>query len=120
MGDESIAGIIIMAVCCFGSALLFFGIGIWAKRSEKPVHFWSGTTIDPKTVRDIPSYNRANALIWKVYSVPYWIAGIFSCLEPMNHVFMILAAVLLGIACIPGAFFLVFAYRRIEKTYILG
>ena len=119
MDKAQIAGMVIMAFCCFGCALLFFGIGIWADKSEKPVHFWSGTKIDPEKVTDIPGYNHACSVMWKWYSIPYWMSGIFSCLDFMGRGFMVTAAVLLFAACIPGLFFLVRQYRRIEKTYIL-
>ena len=119
MSDGNLAGILIMAFCCFGCAILFVGIGIWAWHSGKPINFWSGTKVDPEKVSDTPGYNRANAVMWIIYSIPYWIAGIFSCLEPYDQRMMIISAVVLGIACVPGVFFLIFAYHRIEKKYII-
>ena len=74
MDGEIIVGAIIMCVVCCGCGALFFGLGVWANRLEKPMHFWSGSSIDPKTVIDIPEYNRKNAVMWKWYSLPYWLA----------------------------------------------
>jgi len=39
MGNGSVAGAIIVAICCFGCALTFLGIGVWASKSNKPIHF---------------------------------------------------------------------------------
>ena len=114
---DNLAGMIIMAVCCFGCALLFFGIGIWAEKSTKPVHFWSGTRIDPQKVSDISAYNHACAVMWKLYSVPYWFCGVLACLDGIHPICMILSTVLLFAACIPGVFWLVWRYSKIEKQY---
>ena len=102
-----------MIICCLGCAALFYGIGIWADKSEKPVHFWSGSKVDPATIADVDSYNHDNAVMWKVYSVAYWIAGVLAFFDHC----MIYATVLLILACFPGMFFLVRQYMRIEKRY---
>ena len=116
---DNFAGMIIMVVCCFGCAMLFFGIGRWADQSKKPVHFWSGTTVNPEKVSDIPAYNHACALMWKQYSIPYWFCGIFSCLGVIDRIFSIIAVILLFVACLPGAFWLVGQYSKIEKMYFI-
>ena len=118
MGKGSVAGAVIMAVCCFGCALLFLGIGYWARKSEKPVNFWSGSTVPVDKVTDVKAYNRANAVLWEVYSIPFWIAGVFGVFGFMGDIFSIVAAVVLFLSCVPGGFLLVWQYRRIEKMYI--
>lgn len=118
MGNGSIAGAIIMAICCFGCALTFVGIASWAKKSNKPIHFWAGTRVDPVKVLDIPDYNRANAVMWIRYSVPYWLAGITGSLGFLGDVFVIISAILLFLACFPGIFLLVQQYRKIERRYL--
>ena len=116
---DNLVGMIIMAVCCFGCAVLFFGIGIWAHKSGKPVHFWAGTKVDPAKVTDIPAYNRECAVMWKLYSIPYWCCGILTCLNGIDPIFMIASTVVLFLACIPGVFLLAGQYAKIEKQYIL-
>ena len=106
-------GQIIMIICCLGCAALFYGIGIWADKSEKPVHFWSGSKVDPATIADVDSYNHDNAVMWKIYSIPYWIAGVLAFFDQS----MIYATVLLVLACFPGMLFLVRQYMRIERRY---
>ena len=118
MDNESVIGAVIMAVCCFGCGLTFDGIAMWAKKSSKPINFWSGTQVDPEKVTDIPAYNQANAVMWIVYSIPFWLAGLAGCFGFLGEVFTMISAVLLAVACIPGGFLLVWQYRRIEKKYI--
>ena len=119
MDKGSVIGAVIMAVCCFGCAALFYGIGVWAERREKPVHFWSGSTVDPAKVTDIAAYNHANALMWKLYSVPYWLSGMFGCLGCFSKACFYISLAFLGFACLPGIVLLVRQYLKIEKKYIL-
>lgn len=118
MNGESIVGAIIMCVVCFGCGVLFIGIGVWATNLEKPMHFRSGFTIDPKTVDDIPEYNRKNAAMWKWYSLPYWFAGIFGLFSWKCEWCMYVSMALLLIACIPGLGVLIACYKHIEKEHI--
>ena len=118
MDGETIVGAIIMCVVCCGCGALFLGIGVWANGLEKPMHFWSGSVIDPKTVRDIPEYNRKNALMWKWYSLPYWFAGIFGLFSWKCEWCMYVSMALLLIACIPGLGVLIACYKHIEKEHI--
>ena len=116
---DNLTGMIVMAVCCFGCAVLFFGIGVWAEKSKKPVHFWAGSRIDPEKVSDIPGYNHACTVMWKVYSIPYWCCGVLACLGGIDRMFMVASTVLLFLACIPGVILLARQYTRIEKKYIV-
>ena len=54
------AGAIIGCIIYFGCAILFFGIGVYAQRCQKPMWFWSGTEVDPATITDVALYNREN------------------------------------------------------------
>ena len=118
MDNGNFVGAIIMALCCFGCGLTFWGIGYFAEKAKKPVNFWSGTSVPAEKVSDVQGYNHANAVMWKVYSKPYHLAGIFGCLGFMGDAYTIVSAILLSLACFPGAFFLIRQYRRIEKQYI--
>ena len=118
MDGETIVGAIIMCVVCCGCGALFLGIGVWANGLEKPMHFWSGSVIDPKTVSDIPEYNRKNALMWKWYSLPFWMAGIFGAFGCQYEWCTYAALALLLIASIPGLCILIGCYKRIEKEHI--
>ena len=118
MSNGSIAGAIIMAISCFGCALTFVVIAHWAKKSKKPVNFWSGTKVPADKVTDVMGYNRANATMWSIYSVPYWLAGLIGCFGFMDDVFMMASAIILSISCFPGMFLLIAGYRKIERTYL--
>ncbi len=119
MDKGSVAGIIIWAICAYGCAALFFGIGIWAEHAKKPVHFWAGTKIDAQKVTDIPAYNHANAVMWKWYALPYFLSGILGCLDSLHAWCMPAAVILMVAACFPCIFIMIWRYTKIEKTYIL-
>lgn len=118
MFHELTVGAVIMLVCAWGCGAIFYLIGRHADRSQKPIHFWSGSAIDPCRVSDVSAYNHENALMWKRYSIPYWISGILSCFGAVSKDFVIAATAVLFLACFPGLFFLIRKYRKIEKTYI--
>ena len=118
MSKGNIMGAVVMAVCCFGCAVLFGCIGINAAKSNRPVNFWAGTNVPAEKVRDLYGYNHACSLMWKIYAVPYWIAGIFGCLGVIGDAFIIVSAVLLFIAGVPGVAWLIYRYKRMEKQYI--
>ena len=112
MDGEAIFGMIIMSMCSFGCAGTFFGIGAFAVKRKDPVHFWTGSSVDPKTISDIPAYNRANAKLWKRYSVPYWLSGMFALFG-----LPVVSGILLFLACTIGIWWLVSSYNRILKRY---
>lgn len=105
------AGAIIWCVSVFGSAALLYGIGVYAGRSEKPMHFWSGSEVKPEEISDIPSYNRENARMWKCYSLWFWVAGLGYFLNAYA------AVIILVIGSTAGGALLVARYLRIEKKY---
>ena len=113
MDGERILGIIVMVFCSLMCGGIFSGLAVWAKKSKKPVHFYSGTTVDPKTVSDIPAYNLENSRMWMIYSVPFWVSGIVSFFH------MGAAAIIMTVACFPGFLWLVFCYKRISQKYII-
>ena len=119
MDPELIVGMIIMALCSFGCGGLILGLGIHCKRSDKPASFWSHQHVLPEQVTDILSYNHECSVLWKKYSTWYFIAGILSCLAPLHEYWLMAAAALLGLACLPGIPLLIFGYQRIAKRYIL-
>ncbi|HHW71347.1 MAG TPA: hypothetical protein GX392_08475 [Clostridiales bacterium] len=67
----------IWAIICWLCASVFIGIGIiYAIKSEKPIHFWVGSTVDKSELSNIPKYNKANAFMWIVYGLTFVIIGI--------------------------------------------
>ena len=117
MSGEQIFGMIIMCFVGFGCGALFFGIGYFAESSKKPIHFYSGTSVDPNTITDIPSYNRENARMWKLYSVPYWLTGVIGILSAFDERLSAICGILIGIAGTAGIGWLVLTYKRIYNKY---
>ena len=75
--------------------------------------------MDPGKVTDILEYNRANAVMWKIYSIPYWLSGILACLGYFSEIGTYISVAGLGLACVPGLYLLVRQYHKIEKRFIL-
>ena len=117
MDGADIFGVIIMALCGFGCGALFFGIGVWAARSEKPMHFWSGSTVDPRTITNIPAYNRANARMWKKFSVPFWMCGVLAIASVWAEWCAAACTILIVVGSIGGGIWIVLRYQKISRTY---
>lgn len=102
---------IIWYLVSFGCAALFFGIGVYAEKLDKPMWFWSGTEVDPAQISDVGQYNHENAVMWKRYALWFVAAGVA---ELWNSV---VALVLLVSGCTVGIALLVYCYGKIEKKY---
>lgn len=102
---------IIMCVVCFGCAVLFYAIGVYAKKLKKPMHFWSGVEVDAAKITDIGQYNRENGVMWQLYSLWYFAAGAAGI---FNSIF---ALVFLILGCTAGLVILVCSYNRIFQKY---
>ena len=105
------AGTIIWCVTIFGCAALFFGLGIYAWKLDKPMWFWAGSEVDPKTITDLKAYNRENAKMWMWYSVWYWFSGISWF---WNEGIALTALIL---SCSVGIGLLIYHFQKIEKKY---
>ena len=101
----------IWLVTMFGCAALFVAIGMYAKRIDKPMWFWSGVEVDPATVSDIKAYNAENARMWQWYSVWYWVAGIAWIWSKT------VALIVLVLSCTVGIVILITTFHKIEKKY---
>ena len=105
------AGNITWYVTMFGCGALFCGIGMYARRIDKPMWFWAGSTVDPSAITDVKAYNRENAKMWFRYSLWYWVAGIAWIWS------FAVAMIALVLGCSVGIVILVWTYRKIEKRY---
>ena len=118
MDHEAIVGGILTLAISWICGALFYGIGWWSDRKKTPMGFWSGMELKAEWVRDIPAYNHECAIMWKVYSIPYFICGILGLLG-MFHVYFTVAMVILMVgAIVPGLIFLIRHYKKIELKYI--
>ena len=105
------AGKIIWWVVSFGCAAVFFGIGVYAERLQKPMWFWSGSEVKPEEITNMKQYNRENGTMWKVYSLWFLAAGI----AEIWNTYVALAFLILG--CTVGIGVLVATHNRIYKKY---
>ncbi len=119
MEHELIMGMIVMILCSFGCGALILGIGFHCEKTDKPASFWSHSRVLPEQVTDLRAYNQACAVLWKRYSVGYFIAGILSCFAPLHENWLIAGTVVIFLTCCPGIPLLIFGYQRIAKRYIL-
>ena len=117
MTGEEIFGMIIMLGVCIGCGCTFFGMGASACKRRDPMHFWIGQAVDPKSISDIPAYNRDIGRMWKLYSLCYFAAAAFQMLSVWKTLFGTLAVAVLFAACSIGFGWLVAEYNRIVKRY---
>ena len=117
MEGERIFGIILMTFVNLMCAGIFYGIGVWAQKRKDPMHFYSGTTVDPKTISDVPAYNRDNARLWKQYSIPFWLGALCAFGSIWVEVLMKISIALLVVGCTLGSGWLVWKYSKIHSKY---
>ena len=103
----NIVWLVIMVPC----SALFTGIGIYAFKRKKPMWFWSGSTVREDEIKDVPAYNRANGIMWLVFSAVFWVSAITGFLK------MPLGGILLIAGCIVGVPGLAIAYGKIYSKY---
>lgn len=90
---------------------LFTGLGVYARRREKPMWFNSGRPVEAREITDVPAYNRANGRMWIAFSLVYWVGaalGFFSSAA---------AGVVVGVGTIAGIPVLYAVYRKIYARY---
>ena len=117
MNAGKIFGVIVMALCGFGCGALFFGMGVYAGKLKKPMHFWSGSAVDPKTISNVPAYNRANGKMWKQFSVPFWMCGVLAIGSLWADWCAVGYTILIFLGSIAGGVWLVLRYNKIRKKY---
>lgn len=104
-------GQIIWMISVWSCAIIFLSIGIYASQRKEPMWFWSGSTVSNNSIKDIPAYNKENARMWIIYSLPYWICGLAYLWYPKESAIFLMVYVGLGFGGLVGC------YLRIEKKY---
>ena len=102
---------IIWFVIMIPLSAFFTIIGIYAIKRKKPMWFWSGSEVKESEITDIPKYNRANGIMWIVFSLGFWIStfiGIFK---------VEFAGPMVAATCLIGIPFLIIAYNHIYNKY---
>lgn len=104
---ESVIWLIIMVPL----SILFTALGIFAWRRKQPMWFWSGSTVSEKEISDIPAYNRANGIMWIVYSLVFWAGAILGVYQ------IDIAGIVVAAGCLGGIPLLVLAYTKRYNKY---
>lgn len=102
---------IFFAAICLLCSLPSGAIAIWAFKSKKPIHFWSGSTVNSEEITNISSYNRANGLMWLIYTACMVVISILSLFN------ILIGVILLIIICVPGTIALIITYNVFFKKY---
>ena len=105
------AGSIIAWIVYFGCAILFYSIGIYAQKLKKPMWFWSGTEVDASKITDVEQYNKENGVMWKLYSLWYFAAGLAQIWNPTVSIVFLFGG------CTIGLVILICSYNKIYKKY---
>ena len=103
--------LIIWLVIMVPVSALFTGLGIFAWRRQKPMWFWSGQAVGEDEIGDVKAYNRANGIMWIVFSLLMWLST-FLAFSSMK-----LAGMVMLVGCILCVPVLPFVYTRIYKRY---
>ena len=105
---------IIWLIIMIPISLLFTGIGIYAWRRKKPMWFWSGSTVKESDISDIATYNRANGIMWLVFSLVMWFSTILGALNVKTGGIILIAGCIIGIPTLPIVYGKI--YRKYKKT----
>lgn len=105
MGNYIVA---FMTLLC---AAIITGIGLYAQNSETPVSMWEREKPKPEDLVDVHAYNHANAIMWIVYSLLFWVSGIVALFDSTIASYLMIASVIIG-------FPIVYAiYKSLRKKY---
>ena len=119
MDSEMLSGNVIMLFCNMICSIIFISISIWADIKKTPMHFYSGTSIEPWMVSDVSAYNKANAKMWLKFSLPFILSFICNIVAFFVPLFLAVGAVLISLDCTVGIAWLMITYQKIEKKFII-
>lgn len=94
-------------------SLLFTGLGIFAWRREKPMWFWSGSTVKESEISDIPAYNRANGIMWLAFSLLMWISTILGAMNMKTGGIVLIAGSAISVPALPVVYGMI--YRKYKR-----
>jgi len=81
-------------------------------RIKRAVSFYAQLPVAEKRITNISAYNRENAVLWAVYSIPYFLLGTLSLIADTGIV-----GIFLVVFCVGSIPALIFAYQRIYRRY---
>lgn len=84
--------VLINFVCAAIFSLLAYSCFI----SRRPVSFWSGEKITKEQVTNVRMYNKANGVLWSIYSGFYWIASVCGFVSTAVSIVITIVALTVG------------------------
>ena len=94
-------------------SLLFTGLDVFAWRREKPMWFWSGSTVKESEISDIPAYNRANGIMWLAFSLLMWISTILGAMNMKTGGIVLIAGSAISVPALPVVYGMI--YRKYKR-----
>ena len=104
-------GRIIGLVSCLMCAIPFLIISVYNKDSKEPINFWSGDTTLKSKVKNVDSYNKKMALLYKRCAVAFLISGIGFMVT------LYLGVAMICFDCTIGIYLVYRNYKRILGEY---
>ena len=104
---------IIWLIIMIPVSLLFTGIGIYAWRRKKPMWFWSGSTVKESEISDVAAYNRANGIMWLVFSLIMWGSTVLGAMNLKSGGILLIAGCIISVPLLPIAYETI--YRKFKK-----
>ena len=89
--------------------LILFSVALFAWFRRTPMWFFAG--VPGPAVSDVRGFNRANAVMWALFSLPYFAAAGIGLVSRIAAAIVLLSATFLLVPC------LVFSYHKICKKY---
>ncbi|MBR2760097.1 MAG: hypothetical protein IKE16_08360 [Solobacterium sp.] len=102
---------IIWLIIMIPVSMLFTVLGIYAWRRKEPMWFWSGSTVKESEIRDVPAYNRANGIMWLVFSALLWVSALLGFLNRKSGGILLIAGCIIAVPLLP------IIYERIYRKY---
>lgn len=104
-------GNIIWLIIMVPVSMLFTGIGAYAWKRKKPMWLWSGSTVKESEISNIAVYNRANGIMWLVFSLVMWISTILGVMNMKAGGILLIAGCIIGVPLLP------IVYGKIYRNY---
>jgi hypothetical protein len=79
--------------------------------TEKANVFWSGSTVKESEISNIAAYNRANGIMWLVFSLVMWISTILGVMNMKAGGILLIAGCIIGVPLLP------IVYGKIYRNY---
>ena len=108
---------IIWLIIMIPVSLLFTGIGIYAWKRKKPMGFWSGSTVKESEISDVAAYNRANGIMWLVFSLIMWVSAVLGAMNMKTGGFLLIAGCIIGVPILPIVYGKI--YRKFKKFWMI-